>query len=106
MKSVSFSKSVEVKYIDREGSSNKVVKYKSDNFSYADIRAEISKRRKHAIKKAKESMTTLRHNIKVYDEILKDTHPDNPDFEYFKDLKSDSWFTLKMLILSMKNYRI
>ena len=104
MKSVAFSKAVKVRYIDREGSSNKVVKNTSENFSYANIHAEISKRREHAIERAKETMATLCHNIRVYEEILKDMRRSNPDFEYFKELKDDSWFKLRMLLYAMKHY--
>jgi hypothetical protein len=104
MKSVSFSKTVKVRYIKPEGSANKVVKYKSDNFSYANVHTEILNRRKNAIERTKETITTLRHNIKVYDELLKDMHRNDPDFEHFKELKDDAWFKLKMLSYAMKHY--
>lgn len=104
MKSVSFSKTVKVRYIEPEGSAKKVVKYKSDNFSYANVHAEIFNRRKDAIERAKENMATLWQNIKIYNEVLKDLPRNHPDFEHFMDLKGDAWFKLKMLSYSMKHY--
>jgi hypothetical protein len=105
MKSVSFSKTVKVRYIEPEGSANKVVKYKSDNFSYANVHTEILNRRKNAIERTKETMATLRHNIKVYDEILKDMHRNDPDFEHFKELKDDAWHNLKLWLSKLRHYK-
>ena len=104
MKSVSFSKTVKIRYIEPEGSANKVVKYKSDNFSYANVHAEIFNRRKNAIERAKENMATLRHNIKIYNTIMKKLPRSHSDFEHFMELKKDAWFKLKMLSYSMKHY--
>ena len=104
MKTVSFSKTVKIRYIDPEGSAKQVVKNKSNNFSYANVQAEIFNRRKNAIERGKENMATLRHNIKIYNTIMKDLPRNHPDFEHFMDLKSDAWLKLKMLSYSMKHY--
>ena len=104
MKSVSFSKTVKIRYIEPEGSANKVVKYKSDNFSYANVQAEIFNRRKDAIERAKKNMETFRLNIEIYNEVLKDLPRNHSDFEHFMELKKDAWFKLKMLSYSMKHY--
>lgn len=105
MKTVSFSKTVKIRYIEPEGTANKVVKYKSDNFSYANVHTEIFNRRKDAIERAKENMKTLRHNIKIYNEVLKDLPRNHPDFEHFVGLKEDAWCNLKSWSYKLRHYK-
>ncbi|AGE59023.1 hypothetical protein PBCVOR070422_219R [Paramecium bursaria Chlorella virus OR0704.2.2] len=105
MKTVSFSKTVKIRYIDPEGSAKQVVKYKSDNFSYANVQAEIFNRRKNAIERGKENMATLRHNIKIYNQVLKDLPRNHPDFEHFMGLKEDAWSNLKLWSYKLQHYR-
>lgn len=105
MKSVSFSKTVKIRYIEPEGSANKVVKYNSDNFSYANVETEIFNRRKDAIERAKKNMETLRHNIKIYNEVLKDLPRNHSDFEHFMELKKDAWSNLKLWSYKLQHYR-
>ena len=105
MRSVSFNPIVKVRYVDPEGSTNKVVKYNSNNFSYTNVQAEIFNRRKNAIENAKENMQIIRKNIKVYGEILRTMNRSDPDFEHFKELREDSWFKLKLLSYKIKHYQ-
>jgi hypothetical protein len=104
MKSVSFSAMKEVRYIPAVETTNKIIFPEKNLRSFANVELEIKQRRRESIKNAQLNAKSIRHNIRVLDETLKGKHVPE-DVVYFKNLRSEALFDLKMLMLKLRYYR-
>jgi hypothetical protein len=105
MKSVSFNPLVEVISVPSEDTTNKLLVQQRQNRSYAQIDLEVKRRKREAFQTTKENLKSTHHNLKLVQEVLYTMSPKNPDYVYFKNLKNEILFDLRLLSLKMTHYK-
>jgi hypothetical protein len=105
MKSVTFNPQVEVMFIPSEDTTNKLVVQRRQNRSYAHINLEMQQRQSDAIKATSENIKSIRQNLRVIQEKMNMLIPGDKGYVYYRELRNDTLFELKLLISKMKHYK-
>ena len=105
MKSVTFNPRVTIFEVPVESEPKKMTIPERDISSFEDIIDEIKRRRKEAVRLAKENIDVLENNAKIVREVLRTMEKTHEDYEYFKTKLEETLFDLKQWHSKTQHYK-
>lgn len=103
-KTVVFDPYVTIMEIPAGENTSKMTIPEKNQLSYENVVDEVRRRRKEAIRIAKENIMVLNHNGRLLREVLKSTEKSHEDYEYYRSQLEETLFSLEQWKLKTRHY--